>query len=130
MDDEDFFAKHIYGMQDDEMAYVNAWERYELLTTAYIINRLIQYGKDANDVTTFFPAYDVAVKCRKKGDEATVKQHNAMAHVLAYIDTIVGAPLYLPRAIIGAETGNRKGKVIPTKIWGKPLIQKYPWEKG
>jgi protein gp37 len=55
--------------------------------------------------------------------------------------------------IIGAETGNRKGKVIPerewikdivdvsrkknipvflknslAKIWGEPLIQEYPWE--
>jgi protein gp37 len=54
--------------------------------------------------------------------------------------------------IVGAETGNRKGKVIPkrewienivkacrklnvpvfmknslTKIWGEPLIQEYPW---
>jgi protein gp37 len=57
--------------------------------------------------------------------------------------------------IIGAETGNRKGKVIPKRewienivkgcrernvpifiknnlaeIWGKPLIQEYPWERG
>jgi protein gp37 len=57
--------------------------------------------------------------------------------------------------IIGAETGNRKGKVIPKKewvevivnecrrnnipvflknnlapVWGEPLIQEYPWEKG
>jgi hypothetical protein len=92
MDDgEDFFSDHLYGMQDDEMAYANARERYELLTTDYIINRLIQYGKDANEVTTFFPAYNVAVECRKKGDEATVKQHNAMAHVLAYLDTIWGS---------------------------------------
>jgi protein gp37 len=55
--------------------------------------------------------------------------------------------------IIGAETGNRKGKIIPnrewvqdivdqcraagvpvfmksslTKIWGEPLIQEFPWE--
>jgi protein gp37 len=57
--------------------------------------------------------------------------------------------------VIGAETGNRKGKIIPKKewieeivtdsrsrnipvfmknslasIWGEPLIQEYPWEKG
>jgi protein gp37 len=57
--------------------------------------------------------------------------------------------------IIGAETGNRKDKVIPKKewievlvnacrwnnipvfmknslisIWGEPLIQQYPWERG
>jgi len=57
--------------------------------------------------------------------------------------------------IIGAETGNRKGKVIPQRgwierivdacrhdnkpvfmkrslqeIWGEPLIQEYPWEGG
>jgi protein gp37 len=57
--------------------------------------------------------------------------------------------------IVGAETGNRKGKVIPERtwievivnecqknnipvflknslaeIWGEPLIQEYPWEKG
>jgi protein gp37 len=57
--------------------------------------------------------------------------------------------------VIGAETGNRKGKIIPryewiaaiveackfwkipvfmknslASIWGEPLIQEYPWEKG
>jgi protein gp37 len=57
--------------------------------------------------------------------------------------------------IVGAETGNRKGKVIPKRewietivekcrknfipiflkdslaeIWGEPLIQEYPWEGG
>jgi len=57
--------------------------------------------------------------------------------------------------IIGAETGNQKGKIIPERkwiedivsecrraetsvflknslaeIWGAPLIQEYPWEKG
>jgi protein gp37 len=55
--------------------------------------------------------------------------------------------------IVGAETGNRKGKVIPKRewveaivnecrknkipvflknslapVWGEPLIQEYPWE--
>jgi protein gp37 len=57
--------------------------------------------------------------------------------------------------IVGAETGNRKGKVVPKKewvmaivnecrknkipvflknnlapVWGEPLIQEYPWKKG
>jgi protein gp37 len=57
--------------------------------------------------------------------------------------------------IIGAETGNRKGRVVPKRewieilvdvcrkenipvflknslapVWGEPLIQEYPWEKG
>ena len=57
--------------------------------------------------------------------------------------------------IVGAETGNHKGKVIPKRewienivsecrkqkvpvflknslkeIWGEPLIQEYPWEEG
>lgn len=57
--------------------------------------------------------------------------------------------------IIGAETGNRAGKIVPkrewiaeivytcrkwgvpvflknnlSKIWGEPLIQEFPWEKG
>jgi len=63
-----------------------------------------------------------------------------------------GAPLYLHWVIVGAETGNRKGKVIPERewienivnecrrskvpvfmknslaeIWREPLIQEYPW---
>jgi protein gp37 len=71
------------------------------------------------------------------------------------IQRIVGAPMYLPWVIVGAETGNRKGKVIPERkwienivnqcrrtktsvflkdslaeIWGEPLIQEYPWVKG
>ena len=62
---------------------------------------------------------------------------------------------YTRWVIIGAETGNRKGKVIPKRdwienivcdcrhygipvflknnlapVWGEPLIQEYPWEKG
>jgi protein gp37 len=77
------------------------------------------------------------------------------SNIYTEVQRLVGAPLYLPWAIIGAETGNRKGKVIPkkawiedivsgcrrtgsvvfmknslAKIWGKPLIQEYPWEKG
>jgi hypothetical protein len=57
--------------------------------------------------------------------------------------------------VIGAETGNRKGRVIPKRewieaivnecrknnipvflknnlapVWGDSLIQEYPWEKG
>jgi len=57
--------------------------------------------------------------------------------------------------VIGAETGNRKGKIVPKRewikaiveecraweipvfmknslvpIWGDPLIQEYPWERG
>jgi hypothetical protein len=57
--------------------------------------------------------------------------------------------------IVGAETGNRKGKAIPKRrwiediakdcaerniplfmkeslagIWGEPLIRQYPWEAG
>jgi protein gp37 len=68
-------------------------------------------------------------------------------------ENIGGAPMYLPWVIIGAETGNRKGKVIPKRewienivnecrrtktpvflksslveIWGEPLIQEFPWE--
>jgi protein gp37 len=68
---------------------------------------------------------------------------------------IAGAPMYLPWVIVGAETSNRKGKVIPERkwienivnqcrrtktaiflkdslaeIWGEPLIQEYPWVKG
>jgi len=60
--------------------------------------------------------------------------------------------LYIPWVIVGAETGNRKDKVIPkkewiqnildkcreqhipvfvknnlAKIWGEPLVQEYPW---
>jgi protein gp37 len=66
---------------------------------------------------------------------------------------IIGAPLYPKWVIIGAETGNRKGKIIPKRewienivrecrlhgipvfmkdslkeIWIKPLIREYPWE--
>jgi protein gp37 len=71
------------------------------------------------------------------------------------VQRIVGAPMYLPWVIVGAETGNRKGKVIPerkwienivnqcrrtgtsvflkdnlAKIWVEPLIQEYPWVTG
>jgi len=66
---------------------------------------------------------------------------------------IIGAPLYPKWVIIGAETGNRKNKIIPERkwienivneccqrkvpvfmksslqeIWGEELIQEYPWE--
>jgi protein gp37 len=76
-------------------------------------------------------------------------------HFTTEVQRIVGAPLYLPWVIVGAETGNRKGKVIPKKewieaivnecrknkipvflknnlaqVWGEPLIQEYPWEKN
>jgi hypothetical protein len=79
----------MYELEDfSRSEYKNARERYELLDTSYIINRLIQYGERANDVTEFFPAYDVAVKLRKSGYKATEKQHNAMAHCLAYIDIL------------------------------------------
>jgi protein gp37 len=71
------------------------------------------------------------------------------------VQRIIGAPMYLPWVIVGAETGNRKDKIIPERkwiknivnqcrctgtavflkkslaeIWGEPLIQEYPWEKG
>jgi protein gp37 len=71
------------------------------------------------------------------------------------VQRFIGAPMYLPWVIVGAETGNRKGKVIPERkwienivnqcrrtktaiflkdslaeIWGEPLIQEYPWVKG
>jgi protein gp37 len=77
------------------------------------------------------------------------------ADFCAEAQRIVGAPLYIHWVIVGAETGNRKGKVIPKKvwiedivnecrkhkipvflkdslasIWGEPLIQEYPWEKS
>lgn len=81
--DEDFF----YPIEEDYQAeekHKSARKRYELLDTSYITNRLIQYGEGAN--TQFFPAYDVALQCKKKGDVATEKQHNAMAHRLARMD--------------------------------------------
>jgi protein gp37 len=71
------------------------------------------------------------------------------------VQRIVGAPLFLPWLIVGAETGNRKEKITPKRswiediirecrrtrtpifmkdslapIWGEPLIQEYPWEGG
>jgi len=69
------------------------------------------------------------------------------------IQRIVGAPLFLPWVIVGAETGNRKEKVNPRrewiadilaecrrtrtpifmkdsllKIWGEPLVRQFPLE--
>jgi len=68
-------------------------------------------------------------------------------------ENVGGAPLYLHWVIVGSESGNRKGKVIPKREWienivnecrrskvpvflknslasiyGEPLIQEYPWE--
>jgi hypothetical protein len=85
---EDIFSDLEIDRAYDGARYADARERYEMLNTDYIINRLIQYGEEANDVSEHFPAYDVAVQCRKKSNNATEKQHNAMAHVLAYIDTV------------------------------------------
>jgi protein gp37 len=73
------------------------------------------------------------------------------AYFCTEVQRIVGH-LYIPWVIVGAESGNRKGKVIPEKawiecivnecrkhnipvfmknslkeIWGEPLIQEYPW---
>lgn len=84
------------------------------------------------------------------------KRHNAFVSIepilseFAHVDEPVKKVDWV---IIGAESGNRKGKVIPkrewlenivencratgtpvfmksslAKIWGEPLIQEYPWE--
>jgi len=83
------------------------------------------------------------------------KRHNAFVSIepilsVAHVDEPVKKVDWV---IIGAESGNRKGKVIPkrewlenivencratgtpvfmksslAKIWGEPLIQEYPWE--
>ncbi len=70
-------------------------------------------------------------------------------------DLQVFNPIGINWVIIGAETGNRKGKVIPKRewieniveqckaknipvfmknslasVWGKPLIQEYPWDNS
>lgn len=93
------------------------------------------------------------------GYSATQRKHvewwNPMYNIFASVEPIL-EPMDAPRCkwcIIGAESGNRKNKVIPerkwiesivneyrehhvpifmksslTEIWGEPLIQEFPWD--
>ena len=79
---------------------------------------------------------------------------NSFSKIHLEANRIIGAPLFPKWVIIGAETGNRKDKIIPKRewisaivencrecnvpvflksslkeVWGEPLIQEYPWEK-
>jgi len=83
-------------------------------------------------------------------------KHNAFVSIEPLQSSFENGSLRLIKwVIIGAETGNRKGKIIPEKKWieniterckgqnipmflknslapicGEPLIQEYPWENG
>ena len=86
---------------------------------------------------------------------ASHKTFRSIEPILNKFDRFTVPIRYADWVIIGAETGNRKGKVIPkyewienivencrwtgtpvfmkkslASIWGEPLIQEYPWEKG
>jgi len=130
----------------------------EILPSVYNSNSSYYFGHSINTQEDSNRYFDWQRSCNQSDEFWTNRfinrfisveplQENIDLHLLSSIDWV----------IIGAETGNRKGKVIPkrewienivfqchsetghqtvpvfmkdslSEIWGKPLIQEYPWE--
>ena len=86
-----------------------------------------QHSKFLNGImdNTFF---GLSVTCandlnKLKGTEFDFLSIEPLLGEITHIDLSGKIPLSVKQFIIGAETGNRKGKVIPQKIWVDKIVQ-------